>query len=150
MYAQKSSAGQDGFSAYEFFALLDRLPQIRVLRGVRREIGMAGLGSHWQVPLSVPKQIALAQTGSCGDDYLSSLRSRDSRVNSFDVLGFENRDGICGRFEVIQQTHIAEAQMFRHGRAVDYPWQVRATHSIVHHRAGNPERSVSDFPTGAT
>src|ERR1700735_184735 len=139
MYAQKPSPGQDGFSAYEFLALLERLPQTRVLRRVRREIGMAGLGSHWNVPLAVPKQYAFAQAGSCGDDYLRSLRSGDSRVNSFDVLGIDNRDAICGRFQVVQQTHVAEAQMFRHGCTVDYPWQVCSSHSIVHHRAGNSE-----------
>src|ERR1700735_4833328 len=100
---------------------------------------MSGFGCERQASVAIPKQHSFSQAGSCGYNNLSSLRRRDSRMDSLDVLRIENLDALRRRFQVTQESHKTKAEMFRHQGAVDNPRQVRTTHSMVHHRAGHTE-----------
>ena len=79
MDALKAAAGQNDFGADKFVARFQKLPQVGLLFGIGREIGVARFGGHGGVTLAVPEQNALAEAGARGDYDLRGLGASTPR-----------------------------------------------------------------------
>src|SRR5580704_7144407 len=131
MNALKSAAAQNHFGADEFILQFQVFPQVRLLIGMRREVGMAGLGGHDDVTLSVPAENSFAESGARGDDHSSANRSRHAGINRVQIGGLQHADSVSGGFDIIDQAHTTKAEKTGHGGAIDDPGKVRRVDAIV-------------------
>jgi hypothetical protein len=109
----------------------------------RAEGGGPALAGRGVVSSPVPPERGLSEPGARRNDCSRPLGIRGARVQNAEVVVAEREDAPRVRLDVVDENHLAQADLpFQHHR-VDLPWKVDPRHAAAPHDARDPERGAS-------
>ena len=112
--------------------------QVDLEIGRRRKAGMPAFGRQRMIPLPVPIQHGLAESGSRRDQNFGAV-FLPFAMDHFGFFQLEDQYAVGHGFDVIKQAHAGGVQGFGQGVTVDDPRKIRGAAAVVDNRAGDAE-----------
>src|ERR671938_772928 len=86
-----------------------------------------------------------AEPRSGGDQRAIAFRPQLSTVERVQLAGLKRPDSICGRFQIIKQAYMLDAERFPHSVRTDIPGEVRRLDLALYDRPCDAEAGVRDL-----